>query len=325
MANANVSRIGQINQSQAVDALFLKVFAGEVLTSFEGRNLMLGKTMVRSISHGKSASFPVIGRIGAAYHTPGAEITGLNVNHNEVVVTIDQLLISHAFIADIDEAMNHYDVRAPYSTEMGRKLANETDKNIMQELVLSARAGANVADSGYPGGTEIESDDFKNDGGVSGSADAAAQAIALTEGLFAAAQALDENDAPEEERYAVFSPQEYYVLFNNTDLINSRFGGQGSIATGDIFQVAGINILKSNNVPHTDTSLATYHGVDATKTVGLVWTPQAVGTVKLLDLSLQMEYDIRRQGTLMVARYAMGHGKIRPECAVELKLETLTY
>lgn len=249
MANANVSRIGQINQANDADALFLKVFSGEVLTSFEKKNLLLPRTMVRSISSGKSAQFPVIGRIAAEYHTPGAEINGLDVNHNEVVITIDQLLISHAFIADIDEAMNHYDVRAPYSTEMGRKLANEMDKDIFQEMVLSARAGANVGDSGYPGGTEITSDAFKNDGGVAGAADAEEQAIALTEGLFAAAQALDENDAPEDERYAAFSPQEYYVLFNNTNLINTRFGGRGSIATGDLLQVAGITILKSNNVP----------------------------------------------------------------------------
>jgi len=45
---------------------------------------------------------------------------------------------------------------------------------------------------------------------------------------------------------------------------------------------------------------------------------EAVGTVKLLDLAMESEYDIRRQGTLMVAKYAMGHGILRPECAIEL-------
>ena len=29
-----------------------------------------------------------------------------------------------------------------------------------------------------------------------------------------------------------------------------------------------------------------------------------------------MEYDVRRQGTLMVAKYAMGHGVLRPEAAI---------
>jgi hypothetical protein len=38
-----------------------------------------------------------------------------------------------------------------------------------------------------------------------------------------------------------------------------------------------------------------------------------------MDLAMESEYDIRRQGTLMVAKYAMGHGIIRPACAIELK------
>jgi hypothetical protein len=37
-----------------------------------------------------------------------------------------------------------------------------------------------------------------------------------------------------------------------------------------------------------------------------------------MDLAAESEYDIRRQGTLMVAKYAVGHGILRPEAAVEL-------
>jgi hypothetical protein len=38
-----------------------------------------------------------------------------------------------------------------------------------------------------------------------------------------------------------------------------------------------------------------------------------------MDLAVESEYDIRRQGTLIVAKYAVGHGYLRPDCAVELK------
>ena len=44
----------------------------------------------------------------------------------------------------------------------------------------------------------------------------------------------------------------------------------------------------------------------------------AVGTVKLLDLATESEYQIERQATLFAAKYAMGHGVLRPECAVEV-------
>ena len=76
MANATPASIPQINSTGTEDALFLKVFAGEVLTSFDRASKTGGAEMVRSISSGKSATFPVMGRIDAAYHVAGAEILG---------------------------------------------------------------------------------------------------------------------------------------------------------------------------------------------------------------------------------------------------------
>lgn len=322
MANANVNRLGAINQGSDTRALFLKIFAGEVLTSFERHNLLLPLTNVRTITHGKSASFPLVGRIGAEYHTPGTEITGLNVNHAERIITIDDLLISHAFIADIDEAMNHYDVRSIYSTEMGRKLATQMDQNIFKEIIRAARSSSLLADQDAPGGIEIANDKFKIATG--GAQNLKEQTEALASAIFLMAQRWDENDIPEEGRYVAFRPAEYYALAQNLDLINSLYGGSGAIREGNIVKVAGITILKSNNIPKTNDTSDTYHQIDASKTIGVGFLKDAVGTVKLMDLSMQAEWDIRRQGTLMVARYAVGHGPLRPECAIELKLDTLT-
>lgn len=44
----------------------------------------------------------------------------------------------------------------------------------------------------------------------------------------------------------------------------------------------------------------------------------AVGTVKLMDLSTRMDYDPRRLGHQIVSKFAVGHGVLRPEAAVEL-------
>ena len=41
MANATVSRLGQVNASGDANALFLKVFSGEVLATFQRENQML--------------------------------------------------------------------------------------------------------------------------------------------------------------------------------------------------------------------------------------------------------------------------------------------
>lgn len=53
MADAyTVSRLGQVNQAGDDKEIFLKVFAGEVLTAFEGSNVTLDKHIVRTIKSG---------------------------------------------------------------------------------------------------------------------------------------------------------------------------------------------------------------------------------------------------------------------------------
>ena len=324
MANASPSDIGRINSAGSEDALFLKVFAGEVLTSFERASKTEGRDMVRSIASGKSATFPVMGRVGAEYHTPGAEITGSDINHNEKVITINDLLISHVFLSNIEEAKNHWSVRSAYSTEIGRALAFQKDKHILQTIGQAAKTTtANVGDASYPAGTVLTNTNIA-------SATAATSANGMIDSLFDAAKTLDNNYVPSEGRVAFLKPEMYYKLANATNAINVDFSGRGSIAEGTVQKIAGITLIP---VPHfvasnvnsgVDQGSATQGGsnpqaVDLSNFEALVSHPSAIGTVKLMDLSTEMEYDIRRQGTLMVAKYAMGHGVLRPEAAVGIK------
>lgn len=309
MANATVSRLGQQNATGDALALFLKVFSGEVLTAFETNVIMADKHMTRNITSGKSAQFPMTWKIGSSYHTPGAEIVGQAVKHNEMVISIDDLLISDAFIASIDEAMNHYEVRSIYTTEMGRELAKTYDKNVTRNIILAAR-GTHVIDTNYNGRNVTD-------------AALATSGTTIADSIFTAAEGLDSTDVPEGDRYAVLAVPQYYLLAQNTNVMNRDWGGAGSYSKADVPEVAGIPVFKSNNVPQADdsanTALPTAYRADFSNTVGCVHHKGAAGTVKLMDLALESEYDIRRQGTLMVAKYAVGHGKLRTECAYELK------
>lgn len=314
MANATVSRVGQVNASGDADALFLKVFAGEVLQSYEQYTVTADKHMIRAIASGKSAQFPVMGRLTAEYHTPGAEIVGTQLNHNEKIITINDLLISHAFLSNLDEAKNHYDVRSVYTSEMGRALAFQMDKHVLQMMVAAAKTTtANVGDSGYPSGTIVTS------------ANSATVANDLITAIFDAAEALDDNYVPAEDRFCFLKPDDYYMLANATNAINVDFSGRGSIADGTVASIAGITLVKTPHLPTTnvtagvDAGTSTRQAVDARNTVAIVAHPSCVGTVKLMDLAVESDYDIRRQGTLMVAKYATGHGILRPEAAVQIR------
>jgi len=324
MAVGNPAAIGRVNTGGAEDALFLKVFSGEVLTSFERASKTEGADMVRSIASGKSATFPVMGRVGAEYHTPGAEIVGLNVNHNEKVITINDLLISHVFLSNLEEAKNHWSVRSAYSSEIGRALAFQKDKHILQTIGQAAQTTtANVADTSYPTGEVLTNPDIA-------SATASTSANGFIDSLFDAAKTLDNNYVPSEGRVCFLKPEMYYKLANATNAINVDFSGRGSIAEGKVSMIAGIKLIPvphfvaSNITTGADAGSATQGGstpqaVNLANYEGLVSHPSAIGTVKLMDLATEMEYDIRRQGTLMVAKYAMGHGVLRPEAAVGIK------
>jgi hypothetical protein len=313
MANATTLNIGQVNGAGATDALFLKIFSGEVLTAFETECVAASKHFVRSISQGKSATFPATWKVTGGYHTPGAEIVGQTSNVNERVITIDDLLLASVFIPNIDEAKNHFDYRNIYASECGRFLANNWDKNILQLFVLAARASATV--TGAFGGTSLTSTGtlYKT------------SATDLVAGIFAAVQAMDEKDIPSSrEKNAFMRPAQYYLLAQLKDLVDrDHSNGNGDYADAKVLKVAGASLVKTNNLPTTNvaTGPTQYQG-DFTKTAAVIATPDAVGTLKLMDLQSEMEYDIRRQGTLLVAKYLMGSGILRPECSVELKTTT---
>lgn len=320
MANATPSRLGVVNGAAPADyatenALFLKVFAGEVLTAFDEVNVMKDLHVARTIASGKSASFPVTGKANAAYHTPGTPLLGTQaIKHNEVVINIDDVLVADTFIANIDEAKNHYDVRAEYSRLLGMALAKEFDTRTMRVGLLGARSAATV--TGGNGGTTLTT-------GVGGGAITGAE---LAAAIFDAAQAMDEKDVPENDRVAIVSPAEYYKLVQETSVINRDWGGAGVYADGTVLRVAGVQIVKSNNLPSTNVAAAagennTYSG-DFSNVKALVMQKQAIGTVKLMDLAVERtsgDFEVMYQGTLMAAKYAMGHGVLRPECAVEIK------
>ena len=314
MSNANPSRVGQAGLTGATDALFLKVFSGEVMSTFNSQTVMKEKTRIRSINNGKSAQFPAIGKTVAEYHTPGAEILGNNVEHDEKVITIDDLLISNTFISNIDEAKNHYDVRAEYSKQMGQALAQTYDRNLLSMAIKAARdpsgLGAGVAGQGSAASVSI------------GATPTTAQVVAA---VYDAAATLDTRNVPEADRFVIVSPAVYYALVQDDKLINRDFGANGSYSDGSVLNVAGMTIIKSNNlaVDHTTASafpdFSSKYAVAATDTKALVIQRQALGTVQLMDMATEMEYDIRRQGTLAVSKMAVGHGVLRPECIIELR------
>lgn len=297
-------RVGSNNHGDDSTALFLKKFAGEVMTVFDEKNIMKPLHTIRTISKGKSAQFPVIGTANAGYYTPGTDILdnavgggtdaggGINnMKQTEVLIHIDKILMSSTFISSIDELVSHFDVRAPYTHQLGEALANQFDKNVLKvaiktgakqgddgdsstatdnllpadswldqtkkgSVVYSAQVGSTITDPVNTSSAVVSGN------GSEGQLRTTPTASVIRKALFESARLLDEKDVPSSDRYAIITPKMYYELVNNTSgtdvvsssLINKDVGGEGSIAAGTITRVAGITLLVSNHLPNSDES-----------------------------------------------------------------------
>lgn len=320
MANiTTLSRSGQNNAGADVNELFLKQFAGEILAAFKNATATQGAFMEKTISHGKSASFPLTGIATAAYHQPGKDIfdpaNGLlsKINHTETIINIDDLLIAATFIANIDEAKNHYEVRSGYATELGSALALKWDSNVIQKALKAAR----IATPKVTGLTNAVGSVLNK--GATVATTASVLAAAINE----AGIKMDEKNVPADGRVAYLRPALYGLLTQYTTALDKQIGGSGSYADGKVFRIGGVELRKTNQLPNSDLSAAVTgdnNGYNANflDTVALVAHRGAVGTVKLLDLAVESEWDMDRQGHKMLAKYAVGHGDLRPECAVEI-------
>ena len=351
-----------VGDSATTTDLFLKLFSGEVLASFERSTVMQGKVRERNISGQKSAQFPMIGRASAAgYHTPGHEIVPESILHAEKVISIDGLMYASTFVDDWEDMVSHYEVRSAYAKELGATLGFNYDQQLLRNLILTAReqnelhktddgttdgtATGTIDDTQKP--TAVNENQIVNtlfqldddldaasgcaDNGLGTAGSVAAKAEALASAIFEAQAKFDNAYVPEtEEKFCILRPKDYYDLLSGTQtsgfsVINRDYNGAGSYADGTVLKIGGVTILKSPNLPGTTVSssgINTYHYGDFSGTVGVIFSADAIGVVRLLGLGVQTDYQVERQGTLMVARQSIGIGSLRPECAVELAVAT---
>lgn len=309
MADATVSRLGQVNEAGAVDALFLEVWSGMVLKAFNKKQTTDGRHIVRTIPNGKSAQFPILGSVGHAFHTPGAELSFDTVKHAAKTIVIDGLLVAPVFIDILDDAMNHYDVRAEYTTQQGETLANEADQRVLRSFIAASRTATHI-NTDLPGGRRVTDASIDTDASV------------LKSGVYTAAQFLDENSVPAEGRSLHIAPVQFYLLLADGEFIDRDFAGEGSKSRARLPWASDLEVVKTNNLPRgddtADSTLPSSLQLDYSANVGVVSHRSAAGTVRLIGLMTEGKYDMNRQGHILNAKYAQGHDFLRPDAAVEL-------
>ena len=248
---AQLTRPGQSNATGDARALYLKLFSGEMFKGFQHNAIARDLVMRRTLTNGKSLQFIYTGHTKAEFHTPGNSILG-DTNGAppvaEKTITVDDLLISSAFLYDLDETLSHYDMRSEISRKIGYALAQKYDRLIFRALTRGARAASPITKSGYvePGGTQIR---------VGSSGTAASDAYdsgKLVTAFYDAAAALDEKGVSQDGRVGVLNPRQYYALIQevgSNGLVNRDSQGSALQGGNGVVEIAGIKIFKSMNIP----------------------------------------------------------------------------
>ena len=245
------TRLGADNFGTDNRELYLKLFSGEMFKGFQHNTIARDLVMKRTLRNGKSIQFIFTGRTNAEYHQPGNSILGSDQGAppvSERYITCDDLLISSAFVYDLDEVLSHYDLRSEISRKIGYALAEKYDRMIFRSIARGARKQSPITASGFeePGGTQIQV------GSGAGTEADAYDADAIVNAFYDAAAALDEKGVSGDGRVAVLNPRQYYALIQNvgTNALINRDETGTALQTGKgIISIAGINIYKSMNIP----------------------------------------------------------------------------
>lgn len=314
-------------------ANFLKVFGGEVLTAFVRRSVTMDKHMVRTIQNGKSASFPVMGRTKGYYLAPGENLDDKrkDIKHAEKVIVIDGLLTSDVLIYDIEDAMNHFDVRAEYSAQLGEALAIAADGAVLAEMValcnLPAATNENIAGLGAAVVLPI--------GKAADLTDPEARGVAILKGLTLARGRLTKNYVPAADRTFFTNPDDYSAILSALMPNAANFAALIDPETGHIRNVMGFVVIEVPHLTvggagdnHNDDGVApenqkhAFPAVSAgdvkvalDNVVGIFNHRSAVATLKLRDMALERARRPEFQADQIIGKYAMGHGGLRPEAA----------
>jgi hypothetical protein len=334
MANAVQSVLGTLNKAvpdtagnRAYDtkyATYLKLFSGELFKAYESATIARDTVQRRTLKNGKSLQFIFTGRMTAGYHTPGTPILGSgDPPVAEKTIVCDDLLVSSAFVYDLDETLAHYSLRGEISKKIGHALAEAYDKKIFRMIAKAAREAHPItaAPGPEPGGSIIQL-------GVQKEFDAQS----LVDAFFEAAAILDEKNLPKTGRHAVLSPRQYYALISQVDsnILNRDYGAsQGNLNSGEgLYEIAGITIKRSNNLPFLAGNVAAVSGEnnnysgDFSTHCGLIYQKDAAGVVEAIGPQVQTtsgDVSVLYQGDVILGRLAMGCGTLNPAAAIELQ------
>jgi len=306
---------------------YLKLFSGELFKAYQNKTIAKDLCTRRTLKNGKSMQFIFTGGLEAYYHVPGSPILGATADGGstanqmpvaEKTIIMDDLLVASTFVYDLDETLANYDLRGEIARKIGYALANSYDQKIFRAAAIAAQQPRAV--TGQNSGATIDIA-YANRAGQS------THSAKLVDAFYAAAQRFDETNVPADGRVAVLPPASYYNLITqvSNNVINRDEVGDALQGGTGVYSIAGIRILKSNNLPSATVTHVDGENNDYSHTArnfqGIIMHKDSVGCVEAIGPQVQTtsgDVSVMYQGDLIVGRMAMGASHLNPAGAVEI-------
>ncbi len=281
----------------------------DVLQAFYRMTRFADLIRIDNLGQGAAAgSFIVEGKedtadTGIASYTAGTQVQVGNGTQDEIIVSLDRPQYESRRIDQWDEAVARYDVQGMNVRQLGSKLANAIDRKCSAAVEASSLATGLVANGD---GTVVVNTALN--GGLADTGVAADRGQELIESIYAAAAAMEVNDVLD-QKFCAVDPLDFQYLPQALTIVSSDYtSNNGGLDIGDVKMVGGVTVFKTNNLPAT------------AGLVGLVFTAEAAGMVKLWDVKV----DINTQpdflnAKLINAYFSNGVAALRPQCAASIK------
>jgi len=181
------------------------------------------------LKRGLSVDRPYRSDLRVQNYTKGTALTPQDINATSDKLTIDKQKAIDIYIDGVDKIQSNYDLAMYWSDEMGMRLAEQADADVLYEAVNAN----NTVDDGSLGGTS-----------------GAPLALSVNNVQLVASKInrkLDERNVPTDERFWVISPQIKDFLWQYVAGKESLFGDKTS-EFGNMGKFAGLSLFVSNNL-----------------------------------------------------------------------------
>jgi len=308
MADFVVSPVGSDGNNNVDSLAQDRVYAGEVLSAFIATNIMEKFVHVKTLTSGESMRFPVVSTGKASdvkTHVAGTEIDINTGAVGEKVIVIGELEYDSRFIDNKQKKVLDFDITSPFTKALGQSLAQKLDKTLFALLPVADRhATKSLGVAGQGDGSVLIATD------IASASTAEERGNAIKSAIFKANVTMNLNNVPQEGRVCVLDASSWDDLSQATNIRNRDFTTQNGgidVYNGDMLKVGNTMVIWSNNLTLTIGD------------IGWVFTADAIGLVKFINIITESTYQELRFGNVITARYCYGADILNPACVVGIR------